>query len=515
MTKKTLIQRSVGYAQMANDMRKIKRATDDTVLENARKHLAQRMGKLRGLPQKIGQIMSMSEDLSKADAFADLNDQAEPLPFDVIQPILEKTWEGPLDTVVKDIEHHGLAASLGQVHRATLHNGQVVAIKVAYPDIRQAVMNDLKMLGWLSVPVGDLRRGFDLTAYREEIVRDLNEELDYRIELKNQKQYGQYANQIKGLIVPDVVEHLSSEHVLVTQWEDGDTLAEVIKWPAADRHELGRRILNQFFTMIFDHGFFHGDPNPGNYRFRRDSTHGPSVVLYDYGSVARLSTQDRLVLLKLITESAAKKGDPLPLLIELGFNADLLTPIRGKLPALCSVLFEPFSGPMKFDLTRWKRTERIDDILNDDRWNFRLAGPAKIILLMRAFRGVLYYLEKINEPVSWERIFAPIFERYQNLVNTLQILPSPNSESSFESMAKHLRIEVFRDSLKKVSLTLPATAIEDLHNMMDDEVAKRIKARGIELTTIIQDARRNGYAPSELFELEIPEESKLIRVWLD
>lgn len=514
MTSKSILQRSVGYVQMANDMRKIKGATDETVLQNARLHLAQRMGKLRGIPQKIGQMMSMSDDDFKADSFSELNDQAEPLPFNIVQEQLEKAWEQPLDCIVKDINPTGRAASLGQVHQATLHDGTTVAIKVAYPGIRQAVMNDLKMLGWLSAPMGDLRRGFNLTDYRKEIVRDLDEELDYRKELQHQQKYRILSTNLKGLIVPDVVDSLSSEHVLVTHWEDGETIDQVSKWPVSDRQELARRMLNHFFTMTFDHGFFHGDPNPGNYRFRKDPTHGPGVVLYDYGSVARLSTHDRLVLMKLITDSTARRGDPLSTLVELGFNVDLLSPIAQKLPALCSVLFEPFNQPMKFDTTKWKRKERIDDILQDDRWNFRLAGPAKIILLMRAFRGVLYYLERINEPVSWERTLGQVFSKHQGLVNALRIPPRQDSSVGFDAMAKHLCIEVFRDGRKKVSLKMPVAAIEDIQNIIDEDIAQKIESRGISLDTIVHDARRSGYAPGELFQLEEPQESKMFRVWL-
>ena len=88
---------------------------------------------------------------------------------------MEKAWGAPLDSVVQTIDRNGLAASLGQVHRAVLRDGREVAVKVRYPGIRKAVMNDLKVLGWLSAPVGDLRRGFDLNDYRAEIVRNLDD----------------------------------------------------------------------------------------------------------------------------------------------------------------------------------------------------------------------------------------------------------------------------------------------------------------------------------------------------
>ena len=139
---------------MALRARQAKHGTNETIRENARIHLAQRMGKLRGLPQKIGQILSMSEETEGASAFQPLTDNAQPLPFTEIEPVLEKAWGAPLDSVVQTIDRNGLAASLGQVHRAVLRDGREVAVKVRYAGIAQAVMNDLKVLGWLSAPVG-------------------------------------------------------------------------------------------------------------------------------------------------------------------------------------------------------------------------------------------------------------------------------------------------------------------------------------------------------------------------
>ncbi len=511
--KKNVMQRVVGYAGLAMELRKVKRSTDETVRANARCHLSERMGKLRGLPQKIGQIMSMADDAEAANPFSDLTDGATPLPLTDIVPILEGAWGVPVDTILSDLEPDAAAASLGQVHRARLHDGRDVAVKVAYPGIRKAVESDLKMLGWLSAPVGDLRRGFDLDAYRQEIVRDLNEELDYRIELKHQKSFAQIAARLTGLAVPEPVESLCCEQVLVSSWEDGDRIEDVSRWPQKQRGELARRVLNHFLTMLFDHGLVHADPHPGNYRFRNDPDNGPTVVLYDYGSVTKLSTQDRLLLLRLVTDTVKMQGDPLAILAAMGFNADLLEPIAKKLPAVCRVLFEPFQSPTKFDTNTWNRTERMNDILGDDRWNFRMAGPAKLFLLMRAFRGVLYYLQRLQAPVSWNRTLDPIIARHGALASSVTIPASSVPTTTFSAMAKHLRVEVYREGCRSVSLTMPIGAIEDLENVIDEAVVRRIEARGVSLAALVRDSRRGGYAPGELFTLDVAEENKTVRVW--
>ncbi len=513
--RKSVIGRSVGYASIAKHMRTAKRASNEQVRDNARHHLAERMGKLRGLPQKIGQILSMSDDDEVADAFSDLRDNVEPLPFSNIEPVLEKTWGGPTSSVLSNIEPEAHAASLGQVYRAKLHDGTDVAVKVAYPGIRDAVMTDLKMLGWLSAPVGDLRRGFSLADYRSEIVRDLEEELDYQAELRHQGQFARLAGSLDGLIVPEPIERFCGEEVLVSNWEIGEPVEDVANWSQADRGELSKRMLRNFLALLFDHGIVHGDPHPGNYRFRKEQVTGPSYVLFDFGSVLHVSEKDRLLLLKLIRDSVNQDGDALSLLSALDFNESLLEPIQAKLPALCKILFDPFSSPMKYDLARWKRKERLDDVLGDDRWNFRMASPAKFILLMRAFRGILYYLERFGEPVSWERALDPIVQRYSHDLAQLE-LPKPTTDrASFSRMAKHLKVEVYRDGSKKVSLTLQVDAIEDLESIMDEELIERIKADGTDLDSVVRQARATGYAPAELFRLKDPEQDRQVRVWIE
>lgn len=509
----TLIRRGVGYADLARQARKA-RSDDAVVRANAQVHLVERMGRLRGLPQKIGQIISMSGSDDQADAFAPLTDSAEPLPFATIAPILEQAWNRPIDRVVRTIDEHGLAASLGQVHRAELLDDRVVAIKVRYPDIREAVMADLKMLGWLSRPVGDLRRGFDLADYRREILRDIEAELDYRVEADHQRRFASQAGRMEGWVIPGVIDELSGENVLVTEWIDGERIEAAATWDQAERDRLALNLVRGFFRTLFGNGFIHADPHPGNYRFVQTPC-GPRIVLFDYGSMAVVTREHRVAILKLIQITTDKIGDPYSLLTALGFNEKFLEPIRGKLAALCNTLFDPFRCPGKYDLARWNRRQRMDDILGDDRWNFRLSGPAQLIFVMRAFKGLTFYLERLGADVAWSIALRPWLEEHQAALAAIDVSAPAGAAGTFENFAKHLRIQVTENGQQKVALRFLGTVVDNLDEIMDDELTRRIAEQGIDLAAIVRDVRHSGYAPRELFRLEESDASKGVRVWLE
>lgn len=510
----TLLSRAVGYADMAIQARRWSKSTDETVAENARAHLAARMGRLRGLPQKVGQILGMSDDAEKASAFGYLSDQADPLAFDEVAPILCDAWGRDISAVARSIDADARAASLGQVHRGVLRDGRMVAVKVQYPGVRQAVMNDLRFLGWLSAPVGDLRKGFDLSGYRAEILRDLEDELDYRIEANYQKKFDALTIKVPGWTVPRVIEELSSERVLVSEWLDGESIETAASWPQAVRYDLSIALVRGFLWQLFRFGRIHADPHPGNYRFIKSDTQS-QVLLYDFGSVAELSPNHATALLKLIEITMLKEGDPYKPLVAIGFKEALLRPIREKLAALCTTLFEPFCFAGKYDLAGWNRTERIEHILGDDRWNFRMSGPPWLIFVMRAYRGLLFYLERLNAPVAWSIAVRPFLMQHRTELDAFDADAEQIEVGTFDGLARHLRIRVTHNGEPKVSLTFPASSVEDLHELMDDELRGRIANQGIDLAAIVKRAREFAYMPQALFSLMEDSEHKQVRVWLE
>ncbi len=503
MKKHTLpdLGRTLGHLEAGLAARKLKRCHGGLARRRAAAHLQQRLGRLRGLPQKVGQILSMGEGDSAAE-LARLQNGGPALPRAEVETLLEGAWGRDLSSVCRDVSEHGLAASLGQVHRATLRDGREVAVKVRYPGIEAAVRSDLRSLGWLSRPLGNLKRGFDLQGYQQVLTDGLTAELDYHREARNQRDVAEAARGT-DLIVPEVVEEFSTSEVLVTTWEAGATLDDVRGWPETERAALGAALVSTFLRLTFDHGLVHADPHPGNYAFRR-GPNAPRVVLYDYGCVDRLARRERLTILRLLRDATRKEAtaDPFPLLIDLGFDADLLRPLRHKLPALCAVLFEPFATRGAFDSAQWNRGQRAADILGEDRLNFRAAGSPRLIYFLRAFEGLCYYLRQLAVPVWWSKGLTDLFERYAGELDRLEFAEPADPNATYGCLAESLHIQVTDGGRPRAQLQLPAGAVERLEQFIDGDLADKIAARGISLPELLERVRSNHYAPQEILSLE-------------
>ncbi len=502
------------YLGLAKDAWQLKWSSSDKVREHARKHLLERLGRLRSLPQKLGQMIGFSHAQGEAaDDFSKLEEGGEPLPLATIQPILESEWRRPLSQIVREISPQANAASLGQVHRATLHDGREVAIKVQYPGMREAILFDLKMLGWLSVPLGNLQRGFDLDGYRATILSDLERELDYRQEAAFQREFSAWGASSDFLIVPQVIDELSTAKVLVSRWEEGDHWREVQQsWSPAEQQSLGRKLVEFFHEGLFGRGILHADLHPGNVRFLR-SGEQVRLLLYDFGCVYRPSETDRLALLRLIRTTCQHDESPYALFRLLGFREDFLRALDRKLPALCKVLFEPYSADCAYDIRDWRLGERVSDVLGEDRWNFRMAGPPELIFLMRAFHALIYYLEGLQACTSWSHVIRPLLKRYADDMQNLQLPKSEHVAQSFAGLAEWLRIRVTDDGATKVQITYRASAIDDLETLIDKDLQERLLKQGIQIKELVSSVRRRCYAPGDVFRLV--EGSKEVAVWLE
>lgn len=508
----TTLDRAVQYARLSRDVIRGRISRDQQVKQTATRMIAERLGRMRGLPQKVGQMLSFGESDEEENPFAQLRESAEPMPLEEALGLLEKSWGRPPEKFVNRIDPQGKAASIGQVHRAELTDGREVAIKVQYPGIKRAVMIDLNMLGWLSMPMGNLRRGFDMQAYRRMILTGLEEELDYRIEAKFQRRYAKGPGRDPFVVVPEVIESLSTEHVLVSEWREGAGFDEVCaSWSPQMRRSLGDQMVRWFLSSIFKHGLLHADLHPGNVRFLT-SGDGPKLLLYDFGSMFQPADNQRLALLRLIRSTLDESESPYPLFLALGFQAEYLEPLQAKLPALCKILFEPLIAEYPFDVRDWHLGERVSDLLGDDRLNFRIAGPPALVYLLRAFHCLRGYLQGLDAQIEWRRHLMPLLK--QNATPMAQLpIPTTHAAAGYEGLAKYLKIQVRRGNRVTAQITCQGSAIDNLEELIDPPTLAKIRSAKIDLQQLVRQVRQRGYTPGEVFELQ--DDEKSIAVWLE
>ncbi len=173
------------------------------------------------------------------------------------------------------------AASLGQVHRATSHDGTNLAVKLQYPDMASAVEADLSQLKIVFAIVERYSQTVSTGDIRLEIADRLREELDYRREAKNMALYGLMLDGEPTVHVPYSIPDLSTDRLLTMNWLDGEKLMNWTERSQEDRDRLALTMFRAWYVPFYYYGVIHGDPHPGNYSVRPDG----SVNLLDFGCI--------------------------------------------------------------------------------------------------------------------------------------------------------------------------------------------------------------------------------------
>jgi predicted unusual protein kinase regulating ubiquinone biosynthesis (AarF/ABC1/UbiB family) len=251
------------------------------------------LGEMKGAAMKLGQVLSTVDfDMvpeGERDAFkerlAALRDQAPQVPFEKMRKVLAEELGGPLD------EHFAMfsptpvaAASIGQVYRATLHDGRDVAVKVQYPGVAEAVETDLRNAGMLLPLVKRLAPGLDAKAIMNELRERIGEELDYELEAQNQRRVARAFRGHPFIRVPEVVTSMSTRRVLISDFVEGRGFEEVKKLPDAERDRFGEICFRFFYGLVKRERIAAGDPHPGNYLLCDDG----KVCFLDFGLMRRM-----------------------------------------------------------------------------------------------------------------------------------------------------------------------------------------------------------------------------------
>jgi len=288
------------------------------------RHLREMLDELGPTFVKFGQLLSTRPDVVPPDIVAELRglqDDVRPFPFAQVRAVVEDELGLTLEQAFLRFEELPIAAaSIGQVHRATLPNGDEAAVKVQRPNAPRQIESDLALLYQAARLIKERVRALDFIDAHElvdEFARFIRQELDYKLEARHADTFGRNFADSELVVVPKVYWDYSGARMLTLQYLDGVQLRDLDLETASfeERRELVYRVTETWMEMIFRHGFFHGDPHPANVLVLA----GARIGLVDFGLVGKLTDEDMARLTRLFIDAATENVDALPRrLAELG-----------------------------------------------------------------------------------------------------------------------------------------------------------------------------------------------------
>jgi ubiquinone biosynthesis protein len=274
---------------------------------------------------KFGQLLSTRPDIVPPDILVELQalqDDVRPFPYQDVERVIREDLDLSVEQLFSNFDPVPVAAaSIGQVHQATLPNGRRVAVKVQRPNAPRQVEADLALLYQAARIARERVRALDFIDARQivdEFARSIRQELDYRLEARNAEAFHHRFSGHPHVRIPRVYWSYTRARVLTLELLEGFQVADLPldAWSMEERRRLAYLMAETWMTMIFRHGFFHGDPHPANIFVLDD---GDLIGLVDFGQVGKLTDDDMSKLTRLFINAANEQIELLPRdLAELG-----------------------------------------------------------------------------------------------------------------------------------------------------------------------------------------------------
>ena len=252
--------------------------------------LAEALGGLKGPLMKVAQLLSTIPDAlpaEYAEELAKLQVKAPPMGWSFVKRRMAAELGQDWQSKFAEFSRESVAsASLGQVHKATSHDGATLACKLQYPDMQSAVEADVNQLRMILSVQRRFEPNVDTSDIPDEIGARLREELDYELEARHMALYGLIFATEDSICVPGVHPDLSTRRLLTMDWLDGGRLLDYKTRPQEERNQITRALFRAWWYPFSHYGVIHGDPHLGNYTIFEDSDgRAAGINLLDYGCV--------------------------------------------------------------------------------------------------------------------------------------------------------------------------------------------------------------------------------------
>ncbi|SES91233.1 ABC1 kinase family protein [Anaerobranca gottschalkii] len=331
---------------------------------------------------KIGQILSTRPDILPENYIVELRklqDDVKPEEFPVIKQIVEKELNSPIHQIFKDFEEKPLAsASIAQVHKAVLKNDKLVVVKVKRPHIEEIMLTDLAILNKLTKIISFFPQSiFNPGEIIAELYQGVKRELDFIEEGKNIDKFYQLNKDVPFLRVPKTYPRYNTNNLLIMEYIEGIKISDkfTLLEKGYDLKEVSIKLANNFLKQVFQDGFFHGDPHPGNILIS-----GEKIAYLDFGLMGSLSPNLKFRLNELLTSIVF--GDIKKMarvILQIGIKRNKVE--RKKLH---SDLEEMYNQYATLSIEELDIPELIDQIFNLCK-NHKITIPKDIILMAKSF----------------------------------------------------------------------------------------------------------------------------------
>lgn len=282
---------------------------------------------LGGVLLKAGQYLATRADVlppAYVERLARLQDRARPLPYTDVRRVLAEELGAEPETVFARIWRRPIAsASLAQVHRATLADGREVALKVQRPDVRSALHADLGTLRLAVRAIQSIEGTLGFSLLLDQLELSLERELDFRLEAESAERMARNFAGDPRVRIPYVVPEFTRGRVIVTEYLPGIRITDRARLERAgvDCAQVLDTLLGAYATQVFTHGFFHGDPHPGNLLVLPGRAGAFELCFVDFGIVQEVPAGFHAGVVALVQAILARDADNTAVaLLQLGLE---------------------------------------------------------------------------------------------------------------------------------------------------------------------------------------------------
>jgi predicted unusual protein kinase regulating ubiquinone biosynthesis (AarF/ABC1/UbiB family) len=381
----------------------------ETHLKNARL-LVERSQEMRGAFLKLTQMLSMRGDLLPAEMLEVLSvvqSEVPPMSLTAISAQIERELGASPEDLFEHFEPEAFAAaSLGQVHRARLPDGEEVIVKVQYPGVEETVTQDLDNVRTLLQIVSRITRDLlpqkiDIEEVYGELEQRLSEELDYEREASNARRFAEMFADDEEVVIPRVFSKFTSRRVLTAEYIEGYKFSDMLG-PGVDQElkdQIAIKYFRTFWRQVFEFGTLHTDPHPGNYLV----TFHPHLVILDFGSIRTFPDEVRRAYLRLARGLIhPHRQGAAAAITDLRFAddpEDAMAMVR-----VLDVIFEPTYSDRPFDPRDYDTVERAMEATTVQLENRSIRSPDHSIFLGRALVGLDAYLQQFGSVLNYHRL---------------------------------------------------------------------------------------------------------------